>query len=371
MKIAVVALLFFPLPLLAGEPPAGADKEVNALLEPIRDKYKMPGLVAALVRGDRVLALGAVGVRKHGSPEPITVHDQIHIGSCTKAMTATLLALLVQEKKLRWDSTLGEVFTEDREKLHPDYRKVTLSQLLTHRASLPANVIWWALGRDEPTTRQRYTLLRTVLARAPKIEPGTEFHYSNVGYAVAGLMAEHVTGRSWEALMRERLFEPLGMKSAGFGPPGTKGKVDQPWGHFPGKEGPRPRQADNAPVLGPAGTVHCTLSDWAKFIALHLQKSEGKTRLLTAASLRRLHTPPAEGRPYAFGWLVFERDWAAGKALTHAGSNKMWFAVAWLAPERNFAVLVATNVGGDEAREGCDEAVGALVDLYRKRSVAP
>jgi hypothetical protein len=155
------------------------------------------------------------------------------------------------------------------------------------------------------------------------------------------------------------------MGSAGFGGVGTPGRLDQPWGH--GADG-RPvsnygPDADNPPVLGPAGRVHCTLADWAKFIADVLRGARGEKALLDPATYRVLLTPPAGG-DYAFGWLVADRDWGGGMVLTHTGSNTMNLAVAWLAPLRNFAVLVVTNQGPPAAAKACDEAAGSLIKLY-------
>jgi CubicO group peptidase (beta-lactamase class C family) len=176
---------------------------------------------------------------------------------------------------------------------------------------------------------------------------------------------ENLTGRTWEQLMRERLFEPLGMTSAGFGGTGTRGQIDQPWPH---RDDGKPMRAngpeiDNPPVLGPAGTVHATIGDWAKFIADQLRGARGGAGLLKPESYVLLHTPPFAGE-YAPGWLVVRRDWAGGRALNHCGCNTMNYANAWLAPERDFAVLACANQGGDKAFKATDEAVSALIRLW-------
>lgn len=361
------ALLLFVVscltsPLLAGDAAASvppADEAINDLLAPIREKYEVPGLVGAIVARGKVVAIGAVGVRKQDSPEPITVADHMHLGSCTKAMTATRLAMLIEQGKLRWDTTIGESFPDLKSAIHPDFQAVTLLQLLTHRGGVPANGPWRALGEGS-TTEQREVLLQRVLKDAPLSPPGTEFLYSNAGYAIAGLMAERATGKSWEELMRAGLFAPLGMTSAGFGPPGEKGTVDQPWGHTDDDGKYNSRQFDNAAALGPAGTVHASLGDWGKFIALHLGTQPAGNPLLQPTTLQKLHEPHGKER-YACGWHLVDRPWAGGTALTHNGTNTYWFAVAWLAPKRDFAVLVATNCAGKQASQACDKAAWALI----------
>jgi CubicO group peptidase (beta-lactamase class C family) len=342
-----------------GAAPVQGDERVAQVLAPVRDTHHLPGLVGAIVTGNRLAAIGAIGIRKIGSPEPIRVADQIHLGSNTKAMTATVIGMLVDEGTLSWQTTIRDAFPDLASQLHPDFQAVTLSHLLTHRAGLPANTSWWWL-RGKTPTEQRKSLLATIMKDPPRSRPGATYTYSNVGYTLAGLMAEQATGESWEALMRRRLFEPLGMATAGFGTPGRRGTVEQPWGHRSVGENVVPTQEDNPPVMGPAGTVHCSTPDWARFAGLHLAGAQGHGKLLKVSTFRALQTPPA-GFEYAGGWVACERTWAGGRALCHSGSNNAWFATVWLAPARNFAILAATNQGGTVAQTAVDEAVVELI----------
>ena len=347
-----------------------ATRDVSELLRPIIDRHRIPGMVALTIQGEEVVASGAAGVRKAGSPQKITLADKFHIGSCTKAMTATLCAMLVEEGKLRWDTTVGEAFPELRGHMDPEWRGVTLRLLLQNSGGAPANLdangLWsrlWAFHGSAEQARQLLT--EGVVTHPPEAEPGTKFIYSNAGFSIAGHMAERAMHKPWEELLRERLFKTLKMTSAGFGAPGRSGSIDQPRGHKESGESVEPGPAaDNPVAIGPAGIVHCTIGDWAKFVALHLEADEGRPRLLTAQTFKILHTPPA-GQEYAMGWIVTQRPWAGGTALTHAGSNTMWYCVTWLAPKKNFAVLVMCNQGGDEAAKACDEAASALIGDYQ------
>ncbi len=352
-----------------------APAPLEALLEPIRAKHKLPALAAGVIREGRLAALGAVGVRKAGTKIKVTRDDAFHIGSCTKAMTATLIALLVEQGKLRWDMTLPEALPELAKDMHAGYRKVTIQHLLTHRAGLVANVppgTFFAQlhGLRGTGRQQRLAYARMILGHpSPPSKPGEKFLYSNAGYSIAGAIAEHAADAEYQVLLRRMLLKPLGMTTAGFGAMGTPGKTDQPWQHtlvfgvpMPINPGPK---SDNPVVLDPAGRVHCSLADWAKFVAAHLAGPRGGTCpiQLKPETWRRLHTPPAGG-DYAMGWAAAQRGWAGGTALTHAGSNTMNFAVVWMAPKRNFAVLVATNQGGDVAPQACDEAAGMLIRRF-------
>lgn len=347
---------------------ATSDPEIEKLLEPIREKQKVPGLVAGVVKRSGLVSVGAVGVRKAGSPEPITVSDRLHIGSDTKAMTATQIALLVEQSKLSWQSTVGEVFPHLKADLHADFLAVTLELLLSHRAGIKDDGSFWQVGNGS-VVEQRETLMKRALGKPPAHPPGSKFLYSNFGYIIAGHFAEQVTGQSWEDQITQGLFKSLNMASVGFGFPGTKDRVEQPWGHTLMGGAVTPIQFDNPPVLGPAGRVHCTPSDWARFIALHLNGARGEVTLLKPETFRVLQTPAA-GYEYAFGWGVVPRAWAGGKMLIHSGSNTFWYATVALAPEKDIALFAVANLGGPHGQAACDAAITALVERELK-AVAP
>jgi CubicO group peptidase (beta-lactamase class C family) len=132
----------------------------------------------------------------------VTIRDRFHIGSCIKSMTAPLAAMLIEEGRLRWNTTVAEVLPELKGKINPAYEPVTLEQLLTHRGGYPTEpppAAWKrAWQRHGTTTEQRRKLIRAVLDQPPQATPGTRFIYSNQGYAVAGAMLEKITGpASW------------------------------------------------------------------------------------------------------------------------------------------------------------------------------
>ena len=351
----------------SGQPP----DDLSQLLRPIRDRSGLPALAAAVSDADRLLALGAVGVRRRGDDTPVETTDLFHLGSCTKAMTATVCARLVDAGQLSWQRTLAEIFPEQATSMHMEYRGVTIEQLLQHRGGTCAALatshsdLWSALWTPGDVEAQRSAFAQALLARPPEVTPGTEYRYSNAGYMVVGAALERLTGTSGESLMQVQLFTPLAMGSCGFGAPGSAGQVDQPWGHRPGASGPEPVEpgpaADNPPALGPAGTVHCSLEDWARFARAHLEITPGDDAYLSAGSLARMHTPPAGG-DYALGWLASPQPWAGGVALTHSGSNNLNFATVWVAPQTSRVMLVATNLGGEEARLAASEVVVALIE---------
>lgn len=331
-------------------------------LDKLREKHSVPALGAAAMQEGKLVAFGVSGVRQFGKTDPVTKDDLWHIGSCTKSMTGTLAGVLVDEGKVRWDTKIAEVLPELKTKLHADWRGVTLEQLLVQRSGAPGDPppdLWqaaWA-GRGSELN-QRLAFVTGLVTRPGEAPVDTKFIYSNQGYTIAGAMLERVAKKPFDQLLREKVFAPLGMKSCGFGGPGRR----QPLGHN-GESGalkPAEPDADNPPAVTPAGRVHCSLADFARYASWHARGPLRDVKLMSDATFQKLHTAPA-GQDYAMGWVVTERPWAGGTALRHNGSNTMWYAVMWVAPAKQAAYVAVTNCAGDTAAKACDDAVAALI----------
>ena len=324
-----------------------------------------PGAVAMLGVGEDI-TISVAGVRAIDSNVQIELDDLWHIGSNTKAMTAMLVARLVEQDVISWEDTIGQHLGEAIPDIRADYADVTFVELLSHRSGLPPNAGLMTLmslsgadaNRDDVADRLNYA--RSVLTKNPGGERGA-FLYSNSGYIVAGAMLEAATGEGWRALMTREVFEPLGLESAGFGPPGVGGAMDQPRGHRPGLLGgmnaiePGSGQADNPPALGPAGRVHISMRDYATFLRAVIAGANGDDGdYLGTESWERLLTPV--GDSYALGWGVMPNG-----ALAHAGSNTMWFLQAVIWPdERRFVVLGVNNANMSRVPQAMAPIIEAL-----------
>ena len=358
---------------------APTDVSLTNLLDDARKKYDLPALAASVVIDDAIVS-SAVGVRKLGDRTPVARNDQFHLGSCTKSMTATLCGMVVESGKLRWNQTLAESFPDMAAKMKPEFRGVTLEQLLAHRSGLAANypppgrsvadvAAQLSDGTLGKTPReQRRKIVELSVQETPFCEPGTKFVYSNLGYMAAAAMLEATADESWDALIRRRLFQPLGMTTAGFGPMGTVGELDQPRQHrlVGGKlEAVEPFPlADNLPPMGPAGRVHCSAGDWSKYAREHIRGPLGKSKLATATTFKRLHTDPF-GDGYGFGWGIVNRG-DHGIVLSHSGSNTMNFCTATIYLKAGTSVIVLTNQAGDAAEKACNELRTPLVDAVQQ-----
>jgi CubicO group peptidase (beta-lactamase class C family) len=353
LLLSLVSLAAWPSLLKAQD---NNDPKLFAILEPIRVKYHLPALAGAIFTCDGVVEMAAVGVRKAGTDIPVTANDLWHLGSDGKVMTAMLAGSFVAEKKLSWDDKVISYFPELAQKVPPTMREITIRQVLWHQAGLSENLSLWSrfFLKGSPS-QQRQMAVETIL-EYPAYTPGT-FHYANNDYILIGVILEKIGGEPWEDLMRKRIFVPLHMDSAGFGGTGTVGQIDQPWPHFNGPD------ADNSPYMGPAGNIHLSMTDWAKFLADQMRGGSGMPALLPAPVYADIQKPGPNSK-YGFGWIIVQREWAGGKALCHTGSNTMNFCNCWLAPAKKFGVLVCMNQGGGKTFNASDDAAEAMISLY-------
>lgn len=316
----------YTLALLTSAVTAG---ETAKVLAEARAAAKIPAAAAVAFNSENTTAFHFGGTTRSDSAIAVKKDSVWHIGSDAKAMTATLIAILVEKKILKWETTMAEVFPKMADGFHTDARKTTIIQLLSHTAGLPAN----------PDGAQRFLTRHEVTRIGLSHKPTKGFLYSNFGYIIAGAVIEERLETTWEKAIQEHLFKPLGITSVGFGPPKGPTAIH---GHWIGK----PISHDNPPMYGPAGGLHLSLADWVLFCQDQIKGHHGNGKLLTQAGYQKLHTPIKNN--YALGWGVKRKD---GKVirLQHDGSNTMWYARAKLDLVKQQGYLVTINTAGKEA----------------------
>ena len=317
------------------------------LVDDLREENNLVGLAAMVMVDGEVQAAAASGERKFGSGVPVEIGDRWHLGGIGGSITATMIARLVEAGKMEWSDTLGEVFSDAS--IHDDWKPVTVRQLLTHSSGALRNFSL-QVRRQQPEpgpecTQARRAAVLDVIADKPKYPPGTKYSYSNVGFTIAGAMAEQVTGDTWENLVTREVFKPLSLTGAGFGPPKSPDEtLDQPRGHrtfLRGKVAVAD-DADNTPIMGPSGTAHMTLDDLCIYANDHLQGELGDDGLLSTETYKQLHTPELED--YACGWVLKEPSYEIPhKVYWHNGSNTMWYALVVFIPDQNMVVAITSN----------------------------
>lgn len=377
-RSAIIAALLCALSLLSCEntilgpdpkPPLPAlhTSALATLLDSLRYAFDLPALGGAIITDTSVLDAQAVGCRRYAGLANVAADDQFHLGSNTKAITAVLIGVLADDGLLSWDSTLPSIFPEQAVSMRTEYRTVTIRDILSHSAGFirdPSLVLHSATAKE-----QRAEVVAWALTQPPVVVRG-RFFYSNLGYILAGAIAEKLTNRPYEDLIMERVLQPLGITTAGFGAMGTPGLEDQPLQHsiHYAPVIPSPT-ADNPPIYNPAGRLHMSVKDWGLYIRWVLAAEAGHATLVRPETARMLTAAvvPMDGEGfYALGWTVVSRQWAGGRTITHGGSNGLNYSIAWLAPNRRFGVIAMTNICAGSTNSSMDAVVSRLIDFHLK-----
>ena len=371
MRILLVAAFF--LSLISGQgldsgPVLAQSKEIKKLLEMQLQGHRLVGIGAIVIRSNMTVGIAVAGVKRQGENIQLESTDMWHLGSNTKAITATMIARLVEDGKLSWKVTPLAIFPELKETMHPAFRRITIEQLLSHHAGIPRYAepeAWPKLSGSAVEQRSKFATL--VLKHGPDITPGTKGLYSNAGYVIAAAMAERRTGSRWEDLVTSQVLVPLGLHAI-FGFPLSVDR-NQPWGHTETHKGFKavPGGAVELPsYLLPAGGMAMTLGDYGRFLQMNLKGLEGKNdQFLPAKTIQQLHSSTIRDE-YASGWGLTPINGVPSSA--HAGSAGSFYALAALQPSRDQGVVIVLNSGGERS----SEAAGALLEaLLRRYAAAP
>lgn len=316
-------------------------------LKKARQSSGAPAMALAYAKASGRITVQADGLRSSDDAVPVTTGDRWYLASVGKSMTATLVARLVEAGGVSWDASVADVLGASVSDMQDVYKRTTFRHLLSHHAGLKANIenadfLTFTRDRLDDPRAERLRYAGLALKQAPVAAPGAKMVYANNGYVVAAAMLEAVYGQSWETLIQRHVFQPLGVTSAGFGPPGTPGQLDQPLGHLtppngaalvPGRPGGG-QFIDNVVAMDPAGGVHMALVDLAAYLRAHLNRPES---FLERASWTTLHTPPFTPE-YALGWYVED-----GGVLSHGGTTPRWQANVAIDPSAGVIAAAIAN----------------------------
>lgn len=324
------------------------------------------------------------GVRQAGAAAPIQAGDAFLIGSTTKAMTAALAARLVDQGRIAWTTTLAEALPDLAEGMRPEYRAVTLAQLLDHRGGVLAmnngadterfQAALAASTAPLPTTlagRERY-FAAWLLTQTPVTTPGQGFAYSNGGYVLAALMLQARTGRTYADLFEQELARPLGFTVSW-----TSDDVSftqRPVGHggTPAKPAALlPLDADTArwlDVLRPGGVgTTITPASYATWVGWHLRALQGTATPLAASYVRRLQS--LQTGDYALGWIAADVD--GRPVLAHDGEYRGFSSMVAVDARGRSATFGFTNTEADDGTWTLAAMNQALLDIERALPPAP
>lgn len=343
--------------------------ELPALVSAVRKDTGVPGLVVAVQRG-KLTEVAVDGVRSVSAPATARPTDIWHIGSIGKSMTSTLIAKLIEQGKLRWDTTLKEALPNVT--MNSGYGDITLLQLMRHRGGVVQDMnfnqaqVDTIVGNETEPTKIRDRYVRNILVREAIGKPDGQFRYSNAGYAILGHIAERVAKKPYEKLMADMLFKPLGMSSSQVGEVGLP--TNRAHGHVANQGGWKAQNMTGplGILIAPAGNIYCSAEDLLKFGTFHLDGMKGKSGYLKSATIKKLHEGVAEnpgGPLYACGWSLATLP-GTSERHGHNGSNGTMRAELSFFVDADLVVAAVVNAGGEAEPSPSLQALEAVARRY-------
>ena len=349
--LLLVVLLAFQAVAAQQAPGAEFEEYVNKALK----DWGVPGVAIAIVKDDKIVFTKGFGVRELNKPEPVDQNTLFAIGSSSKAFTAASIAMLVDEGKLKWDDPATKYLPGFQ--LFDPYstRELTITDLLSHRSGLQrGDLLWYASSYD------RNEILRRVRYLKPSWSLRSRYGYQNIMFLAAGQIIPSLTGKQWDEFVRERIFNPLGMKSSNTSIKSfaNGGNVATP--HSKINDTVQAVSWRNIDNIAPAGSINSNVEDMAQWLRLHLGGGIYQNqRLLSAAAIKEMQTPQTiirlEGMQsslypeahflnYGLGWFL--SDYRGRKLVEHGGAIDGMRAEVAMLPEEKVGVVVLTNLQG-------------------------
>ena len=336
---------------------------VSDFADSIRVKYKIPELAFAVVSADTVFEIRTLGVQRINTNFKAKPNDRFHIGSNTKAITSFIAALLVEDGQINWDTKFLNLFPELKRQSKKAYQNITLQDLLTFRGKLPAYTYTFKEPTREQITgdnaQQRFQLARYFLSQNPmKVVNGLT--PSNAGYILAGLMLERATKKPFKKLVTD--FGKTQGIVFGFDYPNLS-DILQPWGHDINLIAVPPVENYKLNWLLSAGNINISLTDYIKFIQLHLKGLKGHAKILSAQTFDKL----MYGLPtFSFGWFNKLETETNYHVAYNEGNAGAFITQVQIIKEKDKAFIIFTNSASAETIEGIAILLDQLKIKYQR-----
>ena len=309
----------------------------------LRD-WKCDGFAIAIVQDGKVILSKGYGLRDVKKNLPVTEKTLFAIGSATKSFTVTSLGVLVDQGKLDWDKPVRDYL--------PDFKmwdpfateRMTPRDLVTHRSGLPRHDLMWyssPFSRQELFDRLRYL--------EPNKDFRTTFQYQNLMFMTAGYLAGHVAGTTWEQLVHQVIFEPLGMTNSNFSITESQKTADFSQPYQVVNDIPVDIPFRNIDSIGPAGSINSNIEDMTKYVMMHLAKGKGvvsatnEMQMMTPQMAIQAPSPDKELGDLSYGMGFFVTTYRGHKFVHHGGNIDGFTALVAFLPQDNIGLVILTN----------------------------
>ena len=352
------------------------EEYLSETLPQILEKNQIPGAAVALVKDGKIIYQRGVGIRDINTRIPVDENTIFAIGSTSKAFTAVVLGSLVDEGKLDWDDLVSDYIPDFRMKDPVATAQMNIRDIQCHRGGLGRHDFAWFLTRDN-----RSELLKKIRHLDSFAPFRSRFYYNNWMWLVAGIITERITGKSWEDNIRERIFEPLGMKTANCSVEDTKICSNHSLPHQVQGEEPVIIPLHDISAMGPAGSINANIRDMARWLSMNVNMGsfEGN-QIVSQPTLDEIFSPQMavdknnlaiqgfacfkefSNIDYTLGWFI--QHYRGYKMLQHGGGIDGFSSFISVLPEEGVGAAVLTNLDGTSIHYGITwDLVDRLLDL--------
>ncbi len=331
---------------------------LRAELERVRQTFRVPGMAVVAIQDGRVVFREGFGYRHVEAQKPFTPDTICLVASTTKSFTAGLTGILVEEGTVDWTKPVREYWPEF--KMVDDFatREMTLEDMMCHRSGLPdhENLLAHGVGRELPDKGSEYR--RELLRRLAHFEPShsfrTHFQYQDIIFTCAGAILEHVTGESYEKLVSQRIFGPLGMKDSTFSRREARqtGRLAQGYGVV--EEEVKPIPHCDTRYFAPSGGLYTSAEEMIKWVQLQIDRGKvGSRQIISEENMKWIHRPHMNAGPLSDfvggGLLTYGQGWFQSNVrghvmMSHGGSFNGYRTNIAFVPDKKIGVVVLCNL---------------------------
>lgn len=334
------------------------DKRFNGLdtsFARVLKDWKAAGFAVAVVEKNKIVYSKGFGYRDLEKKLPVTPNTLFAIGSCTKAFTSSIIGILQKDGKLDIDKPIRNFLPELRFYNNDMDNQITTRDLMCHRTGLPRHDLAWYLF---PSTRD--SLLQRIRYQAPTAGIREIYQYNNFMFLAQGVLAEKLSGKKWEALVKEYFFTPLGMNSSNFSVTDLEKSSDASLGYYVKKDSIIEKLPYyNIDALGPAGSINSSVTEMANWAITWINggKFNGKeiipaahvtaaisSQMVSGAALPDKENPDIHLGNYGFAWGI--NSYRGHYRVQHGGNIDGFSALVSFYPSDSIGIIVLTNQNG-------------------------
>lgn len=338
------------------------DKKIEA----IASQFNLPALHVQIHERGELAYQKFQGVRAIETTTAVTETDRYYLGHISKTLTSLLIAQLIDQKVLSWNSTLADLVGKDFS-VNPQLRGITVEMLMAQRSGLVGlDKLKVMSTLDKYSARRgRELIVQSALSYNPEFTPNTKTDISSTNHVVLGWVLEKYTNFQWEELAKNKIFYDMGLTQCGFGlavNPKSQA-VDHPLGHTLSQFKLISEKKLNVPAaIAPAESLNCSAGDLAKLLKEINMGLYRESQFLQEETFAKVFGPTQDPKMTYAHFLVHDRVWAGGRTLTASSLDSLFTSHMVLAPAREMVITVMVNSGTPKAREGSAKILKLLTE---------